>query len=178
MTSERTVRGSTVALVLCAAALSAGCGNDEEKEYAVPDSLCGVKVSARLLSPLLPPGKSVKLDRKDTLLNHGNIHCNVIVDGKTVFIATQTWRDRGNSALSMAMIQPEMEPEMLHGGWHFQYSAKGAAMRVDCRTPKKPGRDLFAIPRIPGPQKPDVADVKAFTKNYAKGVAQSDQCRR
>lgn len=80
--------------------------------------------------------------------------------------------------MSMAMLEPEMEPEMLNGGWHFQYSEKGAAMRVDCRAPKKPGEDLFAIPRIPGPQTPDVADVKAFTKHYAKRVAASPLCSR
>ncbi|MEU3329373.1 hypothetical protein ACH4LN_31290 [Streptomyces albus] len=177
MTSERTVRRGTVALILCTVVLSSGCGTDEKKEYSVPDSLCGVQVSARLLAPLLPPGKSVKLERKDPLLNHGSIHCNVMVDGKTVFIASQTWQDRGD-AMSMAIVQPELEPETLNGSAYFQYSEKGAVKRVDCRAPKKPDEDLFAIPRIPGPQKPDVADVKAFTKNYAKGVAQSDQCRR
>ncbi len=177
MTSERMVRGSTATLILCTFALFSGCGADEKKEYAVPDSLCGVKVSARLLSPLLPPGKTVKQENKDPLLDHGSIHCNVMVDGKTVFIASQTWQDRGD-AMSMAIVQPELEPETLNGSAYFQYSEKGAVKRVDCRAPKKPDEDLYAIPRIPGPQKPDVADVKAFTKNYAKGVAQSDQCRR
>lgn len=120
----------------------------------------------------------MKQDFDDPLLNHGNLHCKLSVDKKVVFIGTQTWLEKGHSTLALATIQPEMEPEMLDGGPDFQYSQKGAVLRVDCPNPKKKESDLFALTRIPGPQEPDVSDVKAFTKNYSKGVAASRQCSR
>ncbi|MFI8852443.1 hypothetical protein ACIGW3_19960 [Streptomyces sp. NPDC053499] len=165
-------------LVLFGAVLAAGCGEGEKQRYAAPDSLCGVTVSARLLDPLLPPGDSLRTELDDTLPDHGIIDCNVLVDGKVVLIANQTWRDKNHSALSLATLQPEMEPEDLEGSDDFQYSPKGAAKRVDCPRPAKPEEDLFAITRIPGPQKPDLRAVKAFTENYSKAVAASPQCSR
>ncbi|UNZ19851.1 hypothetical protein [Streptomyces sp. 891-h] len=150
----------------------------EKKEYATPNSLCGTPVEARLLDPLLPSGKELSLKKVDVLLNHGIVHCELSVDGDVVFVATQEWRGRGTHALSVAELQPELEPENVEGGKDFQYGQQGAAKRVACADPKKKGWDLFAITRIPGPQKPDLRAVKAFTENYSKAVAASPQCSR
>ncbi|MET9861343.1 hypothetical protein ABZY93_18875 [Streptomyces smyrnaeus] len=179
MTSKPMRRPKLVALlVLVGSLLIPGCGGEQKREYAVPGALCGIKVSARLLEPLLPPGKSLRTDLNDTLPDHGIIDCNILVDGEIALIANQTWRDKHHSALSLATLQPEMEPEDLRGDADFQYSRKGAAKRVSCPHPAKPKEDLFALTRIPGPQEPDVSDVKAFAKNYSKGVAASRQCSR
>ena len=165
-----------VIAVLALATSSATACSPNEREYETPKSMCGISVTPRLLTPLLPPGKRVQSDFSDPLVNHGALHCKLSVDGKEILITTQEWTEKEEDALSIGDLMPEMEAEDLKGTRDFQYSQNGAALRVNCATPRKPERDLFAITRIPGPQKPDVADVKAFAKNYSKGVQASKQC--
>ncbi|MET3982201.1 hypothetical protein [Streptomyces sp. PvR034] len=56
----------------------AGCG--QGREYAVPDSACGVGVGAAVLEPLLPAGDALRVEPKD--LGQGSARCTLSVDGK------------------------------------------------------------------------------------------------
>ena len=95
-----------------------------------------------------------------------------------VFVASQEWSAKDRPALNVARLIPEVVEEDLEGGGHFWFSRKGAALRVDCPNPIKRDDYLYAVPRISGPQDPEVEDVKAFTRNYAKGIAKSKQCNK
>ncbi|MFI5984634.1 hypothetical protein ACIBEA_27630 [Streptomyces sp. NPDC051555] len=56
----------------------AGCGQD--REYAVPDSACGVGVGAAALKPLLPAGDALRVQPED--LGQGSARCTLSVDAK------------------------------------------------------------------------------------------------
>jgi hypothetical protein len=67
------------ALLLCAV-LVAGCGASKPPP---PKSLCGVKVKASAITPLLPEGEQVteKREKRPTARNH----CSVSIDGAHYF---------------------------------------------------------------------------------------------
>ncbi|WP_129841634.1 hypothetical protein [Streptomyces sp. RFCAC02] len=59
------------------------CGGPSEREYALPETLCGVGVDQALYDPLLPPGD--ELETPWLFENHGpfTMHqCLLLVDGE------------------------------------------------------------------------------------------------
>ncbi|GEB52454.1 hypothetical protein SCA03_50050 [Streptomyces cacaoi] len=58
----------------------AGCGHSQDRDYAVPDDLCGTKVDAELLGPLMPSG--VKARTRSTRSGAVGGTCTVDVQRK------------------------------------------------------------------------------------------------
>ncbi|MEV7953351.1 hypothetical protein ACIO6T_05875 [Streptomyces sp. NPDC087532] len=75
-------RHAAVTAGLCAMLLAvSACGGDDgkDRDYAVPDRLCGVDVDEGTLAPLLPTGK--KLEERDSGSVPGSARCALTVDG-------------------------------------------------------------------------------------------------
>lgn len=79
-----------------------GCSEEEEREYVVPQSLCGMPVDVDALVPFFPPGRKVAVHPESV---KGEKQCQVKVDGLAALTITQAWREKGegitNYALSM-----------------------------------------------------------------------------
>lgn len=66
---------STVAAITVLA-LTSGCGSNERgREYAAPGNLCGTSVNSDEISPFLPAGESISVQKEDHL---GSEICEVV----------------------------------------------------------------------------------------------------
>lgn len=133
-------------LVLLAGVLAAGCGGDgsAEREYAVPDTLCGLQLPQRLYDPLFPPGSgspdSSDLSRYFPYLDT-NESCSVSVEGEDV-ILVQTW-----AADSFADFLQRPGPEDLAGEYDL---ADGEPVDGPYDAMVWPGLALAGTPCEPG----------------------------
>ncbi|HEX5569660.1 MAG TPA: hypothetical protein VFY14_22535, partial [Streptomyces sp.] len=75
----RTIPTRTRAGILtgCLALVLTGCSG-EQREYAIPEKLCGVPAPKDALSPLLPPGKN--LEQEGAPLVDARTFCRTVVD--------------------------------------------------------------------------------------------------
>jgi hypothetical protein len=73
------------AATLVVAALGTGCGSDPtEREYAVPETLCGLEVHRELYAPLFPPGSDL-IDGTFMGIPHLTVDtCEVSVDDEEI----------------------------------------------------------------------------------------------
>ncbi|MER6346039.1 hypothetical protein ACWC10_22820 [Streptomyces sp. NPDC001595] len=90
--------GPTVLAGLLAVAL-VGCGESRSRDYAVPDRVCGVRVDADALSPLLPAGARLTQSRTDK--GRGSVSCRVSVDDSLVLYLSGDVTDRGTDVVSL-----------------------------------------------------------------------------
>jgi hypothetical protein len=76
-------------MTLLAALSTTGCGDDSptEREYALPETLCGLDVPKDLYDPLFPPGSDVKVEGFPGLPYLSADRCHVSVDGEEAILA-------------------------------------------------------------------------------------------
>ncbi|MEU9173976.1 hypothetical protein AB0D34_40480 [Streptomyces sp. NPDC048420] len=88
--AERRRNGPTVfgVMAVISVVLMTSCSKGKEtREYAVPSKICGVSVSAKLVQPLLPPGKAI--DPGESLTGPDDTQrCAVSIDGDTALEVT------------------------------------------------------------------------------------------
>ncbi|MCX5086530.1 hypothetical protein ACWCRC_28095 [Streptomyces sp. NPDC001940] len=165
----------------CAAALSAAllvasasaCASPApEHAYATPEDLCGTKVSAASLEPLLPPGKTIAARPASAV---GVERCRLLVDGKVVFSSSVEKRAAGASAPDVAESAIGVGPTDTRtgtGDGRFIYSKAGAVGRVECSG--RPDSSLWVTARTTRPA--TAADMLKLVKEYANSAAGSGVC--
>ncbi len=157
----------------------AGCSEDEsgrEKNYSVPDSLCGVAVSPTLLEPFLPSGDQVSSKR--TFPNGGTEECALIVDKKKVaIIAQQEWWNEKDDPLEKSTFYIRRKPHHVTEDNRYVYSGIGAVGKTkDCADATHPQQRLFTIIQSFAPDREDARTMKKLIKAYTKQVEQSKAC--
>lgn len=81
--------------LLVALALLPGCSAEQQVEYDLPQSLCGVPVSRSVVEPLFPPGK--ELTQNGDSLADGQDHssCSYLVDRNTALsLSDQRYQEK------------------------------------------------------------------------------------
>lgn len=77
----------SVMAVVCALLVTSCSADEEAREYAVPNKVCGVSVAPKLMQPLLPPGKSI--DAGESLTGPDDTQrCAVLIDDDTAVDVT------------------------------------------------------------------------------------------
>ncbi|MET7516266.1 hypothetical protein ABZS88_22840 [Streptomyces sp. NPDC005480] len=151
----------------------AGCSSSEpERAYATPKDLCGTKVSAGSLEPLLAPGKKIAVRPTSAV---GVKRCRFEVDGKVVFSTSVEKRGADTSARDVATSAIGVNPNDTGAdGGRFIYSKTGAVGRVEC--PKSAGADssLWVTARTTHPA--TATDMVKLVKEYANSVARNGGC--
>ncbi|WP_326773847.1 hypothetical protein [Streptomyces sp. NBC_01445] len=151
----------------------AGCSSSApEREYATPKELCGIKVSAGSLEPLLPPGKKIAVEPTAAV---GVKRCRLEVDGKVVFSTSVEKRGADTSARDVATsaigVNPN-DPSADNG--RFIYSKTGAVGRVECSKSAGADSSFWVTARVSDDADP--ADMHRFVKEYATAAAGSGSC--
>ncbi|MEV1007849.1 hypothetical protein [Streptomyces sp. NPDC049881] len=92
--------------------LLAACGGEpEEREYALPQDLCGIDVPQELYEPLFPPGTELQVTGRyseDMQLLVGQ-NCGYDLDGEDVFETRTAALDRFDSYLSSRDLDYSMD---------------------------------------------------------------------
>lgn len=169
-------RAPLIRLVVCGAALLvasvAACSAAPGREYATPGDLCGAKVSAKALEPLLPPGKKISAQPTSAV---GTKRCRLLVDGNVVFSGSVEKRAPGTQAGDVAASALGVEPTDAHtGDGRFVYSKTGAVGRVECGGSARAESSLWVTVRSTHPA--TAADTLKVVKEYADSVGQGGDC--
>ncbi|WP_436980289.1 hypothetical protein [Streptomyces sp. enrichment culture] len=99
----KTSRG-VVALLPCCLILSFGCTKaSPEREYEIPQSLCGIEIEEEFITPILPPGKNLEVD--DRYRRSGENRspvgtCFINVDGDSAITVDSVPSDDGSGLSS------------------------------------------------------------------------------
>lgn len=157
----------------------AGCskgGDEQEKNYATPDSLCGVTVESDLLSPFLPPGDRVSMKR--SFPDGGTERCTVIVDkSKVALFADQEWLPERENLRLAAPSSVRGNPDQVAEGNKYLYAGAGATGRINgCADPTHPNQALFTTIQSFAPDREDSRSMGKLIKAYTKTVEQSKAC--
>lgn len=132
----------TVALVLTA------CSSGEtsaKREYAVPSSLCGTKISPSALEPLLPGGKKISSQESGS---PGNRRCRVSIDGQVVISSLiERWKP-GTTLESVAFGPYGLTPSgAKKEEQRYIISDSAAVGHTDCHPQRKDGAQVFTVIR-------------------------------
>lgn len=172
----RALRGVVpVATAVAVASALTSCSNGEEREYAVPTSLCGAKVRADLLSPFLPPGSKVSV--KDTTPVEGTKRCNVSVDGKLAVVASREWWEKDESMTKVAFAHAHVELDSSESSENYLYSGTGAVGRTEsCTDPAFEGQAMFTAIQVYASGRDDAKSMKGLIADYTESVEKSAEC--
>ncbi|MEU3951690.1 hypothetical protein AB0F45_05105 [Streptomyces achromogenes] len=146
-----------------------------KKEYAVPESLCGVPVEPGLLAPFLPVGKAVKVG--ETRPVPSRKMCRVDVDGTWAVMADLQWWEEDVDVSTVVTANPETEKAAQSVDDDFFYTATGAVRLVKgCRNPDHARHLLYTSIQVNDSDLGDTAAMKKFSAAFTNAVERSREC--
>lgn len=177
--SRQLQRATIGGVVMLLGAALAGCskeGDRKERNYAAPNSLCGVAVNSDLLSPFLPPGDRVSMHR--TFPDGGTERCTVIVDkSKVALFADQEWLPEREGLRFAAPSSVRRSPDQVTENDQYLYAGAGATGRTkNCADPAHPEQRLFTTIQSFTRDREDSRSMGKLIKTYTKMVEQSKAC--
>ncbi|MEV0276643.1 hypothetical protein AB0I22_09720 [Streptomyces sp. NPDC050610] len=95
---------SAVRVAVSVALLSGAAACGDSQSYAVPDTVCGKEVDAKLLGKLLPSGKELKADSKS--LGADEATCELSVDGSPALHIDEVRQQAAIDATAFAKNHP------------------------------------------------------------------------
>ncbi|WP_338701167.1 hypothetical protein V2W30_29275 [Streptomyces sp. Q6] len=164
-----------VALPALLVALTSCTGDEEQREYATPKSLCGSRIDSDELAKFLPPGEEVSV--KATADTSKASRCAVSVDGKRiVFTAQEWWNDMSVLNFALGMTDAKLDHRTDDG--RFVYSENQAFGKTEgCRNSEHADQVLYTAIQATGSDHKDAAAMKRLISDYTKDVEESKSCR-
>ncbi|MFJ4522267.1 hypothetical protein ACIP4Y_15190 [Streptomyces sp. NPDC088810] len=156
-------------------ALSGCSGHKEKREYAVPNSFCGIPVDRNELAPFMPSGRrlAIKKDVPDSL----SLVCQVRVDSRSAVEFKQMWLTSSSTAYfvgGQADSRLDREAEggrFLYSGWE----AFGKARQ--CRHKKLPGSNIFTAIQMQSSGHQDADAMRQLIAAYTRAVENTGICK-
>ncbi|MFF9770432.1 hypothetical protein ACF1GT_28290 [Streptomyces sp. NPDC014636] len=154
-----------------------GCsGEDEEREYAPPQSLCGIPVDAKALAPFLPPRR--KLSVKQEVANGNTARCVVLVDTRLPVQTSEQWLSGNHDTAYFVAGQPNSELSHQADGGRFLYSGNEAFGKTrKCVSKKLLGSELFTAFQVFTSDHRDANAMKQLIVSYTNAVEKTDTCK-
>ncbi|MFD5838348.1 hypothetical protein ACFWHV_33070 [Streptomyces collinus] len=151
-----------------------GCGGDEQqREYTIPSTLCGTAVDRDTLAPFLPPGHKITVKDKSY---SGAKGCQVTVDNKLIFTTNQLWLEEGNTTAFVAARQSLDIPGHSAESGRFRYSGYEAFGKTRGCVDTKYKQELYATMQASGSKHRDAEAMKRLIISYTKEVEKSPEC--
>ncbi|MFE6960741.1 hypothetical protein [Streptomyces sp. NPDC057696] len=174
MTGRRVAEVGAAMALVCALA---GCsGSGEGKDYATPKSLCGVSIDPDLIEPFLPAGKGIAVQKKTPVPSR--TRCQVNVDGKVAFVASQEWWERGDTITDVAASHTRIDADKSADGEKYLYSGTGGFGRAgSCTNTEHPEHALFTVAQVFADGHEDAPAMRRLITAYTKSVERSSVCR-
>lgn len=150
-----------------------GCGKKQGRDYAVPEDLCGTRISADDLAPFLPDGHSLKVSGSS---KSGIDDCDVIVDDKLIMTATKVWEEGGKTTASLAFRLALHAPKNSAHDGRFWYSGNEAFGKTRGCIDTKRGHELYTALQAQGSEHRDADAMKRLIVSYTQQVEKSADC--
>ncbi|WP_406006429.1 hypothetical protein OG440_09665 [Streptomyces sp. NBC_00637] len=168
-------RLSILTISLAAGTALSGCTSGEERDYSLPESLCGVPVDPDLLAPFLPPGESVST--RQTTPNGGTERCNVSVDGELALVTGRLWWEKTGSVADVAAVHAQVSKGDVSSGDTFLYSDTGAVGKVQgCTDSTHPDQALFTVVQVYASGRGGSSTMKRLITEYTGQVRKGKDC--
>ncbi|MET9964605.1 hypothetical protein ABZZ80_01410 [Streptomyces sp. NPDC006356] len=166
-------------MALAGALIVTACssGEENEKNYTVPRTQCGISLNPELLAPFLPGGERIAV--KQSSPNGGTKRCDVIIDGQIAVREVQAWWSEGESVTSVAGAYAKMDNGQATGDNRYFYSDTGGIGKAaePCKSTEHPGQDLYGIVQVFASGRADSDAMKSLITSYTKALEGSDECR-
>lgn len=162
------------AIAVLVAALSGCDGDESERDYAVPQDLCGVAVDAGDLGPFLPDGKEITVRDKS---GGGTKVCEVVVDDKLALRATQAWVEEGKTTAYFASSQSLEAPEHSAEDERFRYSGNEAFGKTEGCVDTEQRQELYTAVQAQSSEHKDADAMKRLITAYTDEVEASPSCK-
>jgi hypothetical protein len=158
---------------LTALAAIFGCSEGQERDYAVPRSLCGIPVEVADLAPFLPSGKSITFSASD---KSGIKRCKVVVDEKVVLSTLQVWLEEGRTTKYLASgLSFETVDHSADNG-RFWYGGNEAYGKTRNCVDVKYKQELYTGFQAGGSEHEDSDAMKRIILSYTREVERSAEC--
>ncbi|PAZ14871.1 hypothetical protein CLM62_16765 [Streptomyces sp. SA15] len=150
----------------------AGCSSSD-KQYTVPESLCGIKVPQNALTSVLPNGEELTEHPESS---GSTKRCRIHVDGESVLSAsTERWEDETTASdVAQSALGVDPQDQQSDGG-RYIYSSTGAVGKVDCAKAEEAHEPLWASVRVTHDDTKDT-DMLKLIRAYAEAVSSSEEC--
>ncbi|MFJ9716345.1 hypothetical protein ACIRPQ_10450 [Streptomyces sp. NPDC101213] len=154
--------------------LITGCGDEEQnRDYAIPHTLCGTAVDSDDLALFLPAGQKITVKDRSY---PGSKGCQVIVDGVLIVTTVQMWIEEGKTTAFVAARQSFDTPDRSADSGRFRYSGHEAFGKTrDCLDTKY-RQELYAVIQASGSKYRDPEAMKRLIVSFTKEVEESDEC--
>ncbi|MGW8064369.1 hypothetical protein ACVV2G_19360 [Streptomyces ziwulingensis] len=153
-----------------------GCTEaDQNQEYDVPKSLCGISVDREALSQLLPPGGKITIEEKNPVPTRDR--CQVNIDEKAALMASQEWWEEGANVVDVAKGIPQLKSAKLTNDDSYLLTGKGAARKAQCSSEGNPGHDLFLTVQVYADGVNDPTAMERMITTYTRSAEDSLACR-
>ncbi|MCX2967554.1 MULTISPECIES: hypothetical protein [Streptomyces] len=167
------VLASVSLLILVTAACSA------QREYALPDDLCGIPVPTELMKPFLPAGDTLEQQETESFGGGMLYGCSLIVDRSATLTVRGQWRDTGFTVQDAAAEKLVHRPDRPRGSSHAVWNT-GAAAVLSCRNQEKEAHSYSVILATPHPDKEETEQHKdallRFIDVYSEALVDSLPC--
>ncbi|GAB7104860.1 hypothetical protein JCM4814A_31740 [Streptomyces phaeofaciens JCM 4814] len=177
MKTHRTIaRKSSAAwaTILAAAFLLVACSGEEQKrEYALPDTLCGTAVDRDALAPFLPTGSKIAVKDKSY---SGSKGCQVVVDKKLIVTSAQMWMEEGRTTAFVAARQSLSTLDETAEDGRFVYSGNEAFGKTRGCVDTKYKQELYTVIQAEGSEYKDAKAMKRLIISFTEAVEKSAEC--
>lgn len=174
------MRGKREFIVVSALAalglLAAGCSDDPQRGFALPNQLCGVTVPSGALSKLLPAsGDELRVSgRAPGEAEAGS--CEVSVDGDTVLTLKRETAAAGRSAWNILSYDHGAGQAEKADGDKVAYTAGAAVSLVRCTSGGREDDALGTYVTTADPGRKDAAAMKELVTGYTAALEKLDVC--
>lgn len=170
-------RAGLVVVAFAVAVTTAACGGG--REYAVPETVCGVPLAESVVSPLLPDGKELKEAGEALPLKRDQ--CTLDVDGTAVLYLTFVRTDEKPydpmSELVRDQFQNRKEIRDLPFTGKGAVGDSTAMVTTQCRGKPNLIADLKVDERVTTEVPQRRADLEKFAAEYMAGARKKLDCR-
>ncbi|WP_326691246.1 hypothetical protein OIE63_31605 [Streptomyces sp. NBC_01795] len=131
----------------------AGCGDEQQRNYALPESFCGLDLSVKKYAPVFAPGERIEAEynrRWGDREERSSQGCRYFVDGNIAVDVSGDWRRSDEKALPadpMAALArySGADPRPYPGRFGAATRRGGAAAVLKCSPAKSGGPDRFHL---------------------------------
>lgn len=149
------------------------CGDEERRDYTVPQALCGTPVDAEELTPFLPSGNKISVRKRPRSFVR---LCDVVIDSKLVVITTQEWLEKGRTTRYFARGQTLENPNRSARNGRLLYSDREAFIKTQGCVDSRTGQELYVAVQASGSRHKDAEAMKRLVVSFAKEVENSSAC--
>lgn len=168
--------GALAALLALIGVLVGCSAGATDREYVIPQALCGVPTDVDVLSKLLPSGNEVDVQERNPTPHRKR--CQVNVDGSVALIASQEWWEDGDGIDVVADAFPQVESAQLTDDSTSLHTGTGALKKVEaCDKVGYSGYTLFTAIQVYARGVDDSVAVEKLIGDYTSGVEASATCR-